>query len=314
MKFSIITPSCNQAAFLAETIESVLGQEGDFHLDYIIVDGASNDGSVDIIKHYEKLLAGGHWPARCRGLRFRWLSEKDGGQTEALMKGFGMAEGEILAWLNSDDVYLPGTLQVVSEFFRDHPTTSLVYGEAHYCDPCGELVGRYPTQEFDLEKLAWFNFFCQPSTFFRKPAFKAVGGLDQSLRYAMDYDLFVKIGKRFACGYLPRPLSKYRLHESSKTMFDANLFKNHDEALYLALKHFGWAPLNRVYGSCNYLCLSRLPALLTKVRPLVIGVTLLCTVPRSLWLNRGVRRADLRLLRWSSLRKIFMNRIEILRG
>src|SRR6266702_635663 len=109
---SIVTPSYNQGAFLAETIESVIGQEGDFAIDYTIVDGGSSDDSVDIIRDYEARLHNGKWPVACRGVTLRWTGERDKGQTDALMKGFRMSQGEILAWLNSDDTYLPGALQI----------------------------------------------------------------------------------------------------------------------------------------------------------------------------------------------------------
>jgi len=311
---SIITPSYNQGEFLAETIESVIRQEGDFYLDYLIVDGGSNDGSVEIIKHYEHLLNERSLKVKCKGIRYRWLSEKDHGQADALMKVFRLAEGGILAWLNSDDTYMPGTLEAISSFFRENPDTALLYGDAHYCNTAGEIIGRYPTEEFDLKKLAYCNFICQPSTFFRKEAFEAVGGLDDSLHFAMDYDLFVKICKHFTCRYLPQFFSKYRLHEASKTVRDDVLFENHEEVLRLALKYFDWAPLNRVYGACNYYCLSRLPKSLARLRFLIMGTTLCCTLARSLWLNRGLRREDLKLLNSANLRKIFKERMEILRG
>jgi len=314
INISIVTPSFNQGQFLAETIESVLGQTGDFLIDYIIVDGGSTDDSVEIIQRYETLLEKGGWPVTCRGINFRWSSEKDRGQTDALIKGFRLAKGEILTWLNSDDIYLPGALQTVSSFFRDNPATALLYGDAHYCDAVGVIVGRYPAEDFDLGKLAWFNFMCQPSTFFRREAFDAVGRLDDALHYAMDYDLFVRIGKKFACRYLPQYFSIYRLHETSKTVCNDDLYKNHEEALHLAMKHFGWAPLNRVYGSCSYYCLARLPGFLTRFRLLVICSALVYTILRSLRLNHGLRREDLKLLNLANFRKMFKERMEILRG
>ncbi|SPQ00560.1 putative Glycosyltransferase [Candidatus Sulfobium mesophilum] len=314
MTISIITPSYNQAQFLAETIQSVLGQEGDFNLDYIIVDGGSTDDSVAIIKHFERLLGEGGRQVKCRGINYRWISEKDKGQTDALIKGFRMAEGEILAWLNSDDIYLPDTLQTVSAFFRENPGTALLYGDAHYCDTDGKIIGRYPAEDFNLRKLAYFNFICQPSTFFRREAFEAVGGLDERLHFAMDFDLSVRICKQFPCCYLPRFFSKYRLHEVSKTVRDDVLFENYEEMLHVARKYFDWAPLSLVYGSCTYYCLARLPRFLTRFRSLVIGAALFCTLPRSLWLNRGLRREDLKLLSLSNFRKMFKKRMEILRG
>lgn len=314
MVISIITPSFNQGGYIAETIESVLTQEGDFTLDYLIIDGGSDDDSVSIIKHYERLLAEGGIATKCRGIRYRWFSENDSGQAEALMKGFHLAEGEILAWINSDDVYLPGTLNVVSQWFRDNPESALFYGAAHYTDESGKIIGRYPTEKFDLKKLAYFNFFCQPSTFFRRNVFENVGGLDDSLNYAMDYDLFIRIATRYPCSYTPAFFSKYRLHETSKTMNSESLLKYHEEILHLTLKHFNWAPLNQVYGFCNYYIASRLPIFLQKLRFVVIGSSFFCTVVHSIRLNRGLKRQDLKLLNQANLKKIFQNRLGIIRG
>lgn len=313
-KISVVTPSFNQGEFLAETIESVISQTGNFSIDYIIVDGGSTDDSVDIIRRYEAMLQQGTYPINCRGIDFRWLSEKDNGQTAALAKGFRMAEGEIFAWLNSDDTYLPGTLKAVAEFFCSYPETGLLYGAARYCDTEGAIIGSYRTEEFEYDKLAWFNFICQPSTFFRREVFEVVGCLDESLHYAMDYDLWVRIGKQYPCSYLPEFLSTYRLHETSKTIRDETLFANSEEALHLAMKYFEWAPLTRVYNSCNAYCRARLPAFLTRSRFLVSAATAFCTVIRSLRLNRGVCRKDLMLMNRANFRKLLKSRIELMTG
>src|SRR5262245_45147166 len=118
--FSIITPSYNQGQFLGETIESVISQSGAFSIDYIIVDGGSTDNSVDIIRQYDERLHRGGWPVKCQGISYRWVSEQDKGQADALMKGFLMAKGNIFAWVNSDDTYIPGALQAAAVFFREH--------------------------------------------------------------------------------------------------------------------------------------------------------------------------------------------------
>jgi glycosyltransferase involved in cell wall biosynthesis len=314
MIFSIVTPSYNQGEFLAETIESVISQEGDFSIDYIIVDGGSNDNSTEIIEHYESMLQHGEWPIKCRGITYRWLSEKDNGQTDALMKGFRMARGEILAWLNSDDTYLSGALQAATGLFRDHPGTGLLYGDAHYCDTAGAIIGRYRTEEFDLNTLASFNFICQPSTFFRRDVFEAVDCLDESLHFAMDYDLWIRIGKRFPCHYLPRFLSKYRLHGASKTIRDEALHENIEAGLRVAIKYFDWAPLTRVYALCHCSCKSSLPAFLSKSKLVIICSALICTVFRSIWLNQGFNGNDLKLLKIENVRKLFKSRIEVMTG
>lgn len=313
LKISIITPSYNQGQFLAATIESVLGQEGDFFLDYIVVDGGSTDDSVGIIKSYERALKEKTWPVKCRGLNYRWRSEQDEGQSDALMKGFRLAEGEILAWLNSDDLYLPGALQAASSFLRDNPGIALLYGDAYNCDTDGNIVGRYPVVESAMADLAYSNFICQPSTFFRKRAFEEVGGLDPSLHYGMDFDLFAKIGQKFSCGYLPRVLSAFRLHDSSKTMRDDVLHANLEETLLLAYKHFDWAPVNRIFASCYYYSLAHFPRPLVKLR-FPVAAAVLWTFFRYLRLNRGLRRQDLQLLNMENFKKLFKERTEMLRG
>jgi glycosyltransferase involved in cell wall biosynthesis len=314
MIISIITPSFNQGQFLAATIESVISQEGDFSIDYIIVDGGSTDDSVDIIKKYDAMLQKGDWPVRCKGITFRWLSERDKGQTDALMKGFRMANGEILAWLNSDDTYLPGALQTTADFFRANPETGLLYGDAYYCDTAGVIIGRYRTDEFDLDTLASVNFICQPSTFFRRDAFDLAGGLDESLHYSLDYDLWVKIGKLFPCRYLPVYLSLYRLHETSKTIREDTLIRNCEEALSVAIRHYGWAPLTRVYTLYRTQSLARLPGFLARSRTAVAVTAVICSVFCSLKLNHGLCRKDLKLLNRENFRKLFQSRNEIMTG
>lgn len=308
---SIITPSYNQASYLAATIESVLSQEGQFHLDYIIIDGNSSDGSQDIIKYYQGLLDRKEWPVGCASINLRWHSEPDEGQSDALSKGFCMAKGEIFAWLNSDDLYQAGTLQAITGAFRQSPAVALVYGGALYSDATGAILGRYPSEPFNVNRLAFFNFIPQPSTFFQKTAYQAVGGLDTSLHFAMDYDLTIRICTQFPIRYMPQILSHYRLHESAKTERADVLLKNHEEGLRVAIKYFSWAPLNRVYGCCACYCQQKLTAL-KQYRFLLIVISICCAISRSLWANRGINLRDLQLLNRKNFSKLFKSRREIL--
>lgn len=312
--FSIVTPSYNQGRFLAETIESVISQEGDFSIDYLIVDGGSTDDSVAIIRRYDALVKQGAWPVKCRGITLHWVSEKDRGQTDALMKGFRMAKGNLFAWLNSDDSYLPGALQAAAAFFQDYPDTGLMYGDALYRDLRGSVIGQYHTETFALERLAAANIICQPAAFFMKNAFEAVGGLDRTLDFVMDLDLWARIGKRFPCRYRPGELATYRLHEASKTISTATLYNNCEEALAVVIRHFGWAPLTRVYTSCRTLCTLRLPNPLGKHRLFCTAAATACSIMRSLYLNRGIHCNDLRLLNRENFRKLFKSRVEIMTG
>ncbi len=311
---SIITPSYNQSAFLTETIESVLTQRGDFFLEYIIVDGGSGDGSIDIIRHYDELLNKGEWPIQCGRISYRWVSGQDEGQTDALIKGFRMATGSIFAWLNSDDTYLPGALQAAVDFFHARPDAGLVYGDADYVDTAGSLISRYHTEEFDLLRLAAANIICQPAAFFRRKAFEAVGGLDGTLDFVMDYDLWIKIGRCFPCIYVPGLRATYRLHETSKTLSSKTLVNNSTESLAVTIRHFGWAPLTRVYTSCSIRCKARLPQLLVGYRIVRTVAAVICTIIRSLRFNRGLHRNDLALLNRENIRKLSRSRLEIMTG
>jgi glycosyltransferase involved in cell wall biosynthesis len=202
---TIITPSFNQGRFIEQTIQSVLDQRYP-NLEYIVVDGGSRDETIDILKRYDG--------------RLRWISEKDTGQSDAINKGFRMAKGEILAWLNSDDIYLPGALEKVGRYFAEQPGVMMVYGEGYMLDERGNVKCRFPFTEpkFDLWKLIYFgDYVLQQSTFFRRSVFDAIEMLDESLHYTMDWDLFIRIGKRFRVDYIPEYLGAIREHGEAKT-------------------------------------------------------------------------------------------------
>ncbi len=163
---SIVTPSLDQARFLEPTIQSVLDQKFD-SLEYWVVDGGSQDGSVDLLRQYDS--------------RLRWVSEPDSGQGDAINKGFQRSRGEIIGWLNADDFYSPGALREVARQFREDPDLMLLYGKAHHVDESGNYLEDYPTRDFDLAALAYHCFICQPACFFRRSLLDAAGGLDTSL-------------------------------------------------------------------------------------------------------------------------------------
>jgi hypothetical protein len=225
-----------------------------------------------------------------------------------------MATGDTLAWLNSDDTYLPGALQTSAGFFTAHPEIGLMYGDACYCDQSGITISKYRTDGFQFDRLASANIICQPAAFFRRDAFHAVGGLDASLHFAMDYDLWIRIGKRYPCSHISRLLATYRLHNSSKTISSDTLYKNCEESLAITIRHFDWAPLTRIYTSCRVLCQTRLPGLFRLNRLLCAAAAIVCTIIRSLYLNRGIHRSDLKLLNQGNFRKLFKSRIEIMTG
>jgi glycosyltransferase involved in cell wall biosynthesis len=202
---SIITPSFNQAAFLEETIGSVLNQDYP-KLEYIIVDGGSTDGSADIIRRYADRLA---W----------WVSAPDQGQTDAINKGFAHAGGQILAWINSDDIYQPGAVREAVEALQAHPQAAMVYGDAFFINKNSKVIGRFPARQTDYRRLRQgYVHIPQQSSFFRADLWRKVGPLDPSFYFAMDYDLWVRLAAQAPLVYVPRLWASFRLHGEGKTV------------------------------------------------------------------------------------------------
>lgn len=202
---SIVTPSYNQSHFLEETIQSVISQDYE-NLEYIIVDGGSTDGSVDIIRKYTDKVA---W----------WVSEPDRGQTDAINKGFEKANGEILAWLNSDDTYMPGAISEAVSYLQHHPNTGMVYGDTNLMDEDGQVIGKFPARQTDYSLLRrGYVHIPQQSSFFRTNLWQLVGPLDTSFYFAMDYDLWVRLAKISRLEYYPHLWANFRLHGDAKSV------------------------------------------------------------------------------------------------
>ena len=205
MLVSIVTPSFNQASFLEATILSVLNQSYP-NIEYIIADGGSTDGSMEIIRRYSDRLS---W----------WVSEKDHGQTDAINKGFAHAKGEILAWINSDDTYESGAVSAAVEFLRGRPEVGLVYANTNFIDEKGRVIGRFPAAQTDYRRLKrGYVHIPQQSAFFRTDLWHKVGPLDPSFYFAMDYDLWVRLARLAPVEYVPSLWANFRLHSSGKTV------------------------------------------------------------------------------------------------
>ena len=230
-RVSIVTPSYNQGGFLEETLRSVLLQ-GYPDLEYIIIDGGSTDDSVDIIRRYTAWLT-------------YWVSEPDRGQSDAINKGFRNGSGSILAWLNADDLHEPGAVSAAARTFSDHPDAVLLYGDCANIDPDGKVFSLSRSRAYDRDRLIrfWPNFIPQPTAFFRRSAFEAAGGLDVSLHFAMDYDLWIRLGALGSAVYLPRTLARFRVHPSSKT--SAGSVTYWPETRLVSRRHGGgfWSPM-----------------------------------------------------------------------
>jgi len=213
-KVSIVTPSYKQGQFIEETIRSVLLQSYP-DLEYIIIDGGSTDCSVDVIKSYEPWLS-------------YWVSEPDLGQANAINKGFALCRGDIVAWLNSDDTYTPNAIQTVVQHILSH-ACNVIYGNCNLMDETGAVSGVIvpPRVTFDSLIRFWVRNSIppQPAIFFRRRVLDEIGPLDESLRYAMDYDLWLRMAENHSFDHINAVLGNYRLHSDSKTVSESTDFR-----------------------------------------------------------------------------------------
>ncbi len=201
---TLVTPSYNQGRFIRATIESVLSQDYP-NLEYIVMDGGSTDETASIVKDYTS--------------RLTWLSEKDRGQSHAINKGFRAARGEIVSWLNSDDLILPGAIRHAANALREHPDTGAVYGEGYLIDEAGHMTGRFPwTEPFNLWKLVYLSdYILQQTVYFRRNVIEELGYLREDLHYVMDWDILIRIGKRYPLHYIPQYMGCLREYPSAKS-------------------------------------------------------------------------------------------------
>jgi glycosyltransferase involved in cell wall biosynthesis len=226
-RISIVTPSFNQAAFVGETIESVLSQEGDFEIEYLVMDGGSTDGSVEVIRRYADLVAAHQWPVRCRGIVMAWVSARDEGQAAAINAGLGRATGEILSYINSDDLYFPGAFQrVVGAFARD-PEADFLYGDGDVIDEAGAHQWEWLSRPYNHAVMTSYhflwndftNYIMQQATFWRRRVRERIGDFDPTFHFAMDAEYWIRAGAAgLRLHHLPEKLGKFRMIEGTKSL------------------------------------------------------------------------------------------------
>ncbi len=207
---SIITPSYNQSAFLEQTLQSVFAQDYPL-IEYIVIDGGSTDQSPEIIEKFSNQLA---W----------WVSEEDKGQADAINKGFRRARGEILAWLNSDDLYLPGTVSQAVQSLQSNPELGLVFGDAITMDANGRPLGRLAFGDWGLKELINFRIICQPAVFMRRTVLEQAGYLDSSYHFLLDHQLWIRMATLAPVQHIASLWAAARHHPEAKNVSQAGAF------------------------------------------------------------------------------------------
>jgi glycosyltransferase involved in cell wall biosynthesis len=202
---SIITPSFNQGRFIEEAILSVKAQN-DPHIEHIIVDGGSTDGTMGVVRRYEGTY------------NMRWVSEPDEGQADALNKGFKLARGEVLGWLNADDTYQPGAVGSAVAWLQSHPAVDLVYGGFNFINEGGKILYTHIPPKFSLEKLLYGDIIPQAAMFFRRRLTVEIGGVDPNLHYVMDWEFVLRIARHYRVQRIPAVWGNFRITRGTKSV------------------------------------------------------------------------------------------------
>jgi glycosyltransferase involved in cell wall biosynthesis len=234
---SVITPAFNAAPFLEETIRSVLAQDYP-RIEYLVMDGGSTDGTLEILERYRD--------------RLEFISAPDGGASDAINRGFQKARGEILAWLGADDLYLPGAISAAVAGLAEDPFAAAVYGEGYWIGADGQTLGRYPTvAPYSPAAFRRECPICQPACFLRRAAVESVGGLDASLASAFDYDLWIRLSRRYPFRAIPQYLAQSRMHGRNKSLGQKR--RMFEECIQLLRRHYGYVPVSWIYGYVSFL-------------------------------------------------------------
>lgn len=276
---TIVTPSLNQGRFIRATIESVLEQDYP-HIEYMIMDGGSTDETASIVREYAS--------------RLTWISEKDRGQSHAINKGFQMARGEIVSWLNSDDTILPGAVRHAVAAFARNPRAGAVYGEGYTIDESGAIKERFPvTVPFNLWKLVYVcDYVLQQTVYFRRAALEQIGLLDESLHWGMDWEILMRLGKRFGLEYTSEYMGCIREYEETKTSSGG---ERRFRELAAILRRHGdrrYPPAYFIYGLDTYLKVWR--QVITRWSPALLAPKLeaLVSMACGIWISRHYTRSQ----------------------
>jgi glycosyltransferase involved in cell wall biosynthesis len=231
---TIVTPCLNAARFLEQTILSVLDQDYP-RIEYIVMDGGSTDGTIDILRKYEHSL--------------HWQSAPDRGTADAVNRGFALSKGEILAFLAADDLYHPHAVSTAVRSLRENPEAAGVYGDAWWIDENGDRLAPYPVRDFDRALLERECFICQPASFFRREPFESTGGLDPDFNLTFDYDFWLRLTRTFSMCRIDATLANSRMHPANKTLGQRDrVFR---ETFQVLKRDCGYVPFHWIY---SYLC------------------------------------------------------------
>lgn len=234
---SVVTPCLNAAEFLDETIRSVLAQDYP-NLEYLVMDAGSTDGTLAILERYQG--------------RLEFVSAPDGGAADAINRGFRKARGEIVAWLGADDLYLPGAISAAVAALAADSAAAAVYGEGYWIGTDGANLGRYPTvAPYNAGAFRRECPICQPACFMRRDAVEAVGGLDASLHWAFDYDLWIRLSQRYPFRAIPQYLAQSRMHPRNKSLGGKQ--RMFEECIQVLRRHYGYVPPQWIYGYVSFL-------------------------------------------------------------
>ncbi|MFY8148269.1 MAG: glycosyltransferase family 2 protein [Prochlorococcaceae cyanobacterium] len=284
IRISVVTPSYNQGGFLGRTLTSVTQQSHPAH-EHLVFDGGSTDETLKVLK--------------TAGDGVRWVSRPDGGQADAVNQGLQAASGDVIAWINSDDLYYPDAFAKVAAAFAADPELDVLYGAADHIDVEDQPFEAYPTTFWDPELLRHTCFICQPALFFRRRVIEKVGLLDPGLRYCMDYNYWLRLadaGCRFS--YLPERLAGSRLYADNKTLSDRPAVHREIAEMFRTL--YGSVPLRWVFAYAHHSTAARIDR---DIHPLRFKTVLYLETMRSQWRwNHRVGLTALRELRRASRR------------